>query len=96
MEGITKQRNVELFGVLEDSRESYWNRVQIVLSILRNAMPYMNWTEKDIASVQRLGARNWNNVKPRPILVELTTLLDKITLLSYGRDPLKKNGYRDI
>ena len=92
IEGMTKRKNIKLFGVREDNRESYWNCLQIVLQIFREALPTIQWTEKDIMRVQRLGARRGNQDMPRPILVEMTTFLDKLTLLRFGRGPLQNMG----
>ena len=85
-EGMFIRNNIKMYGVYEGERESYWSCVQTVLNVLREALPTVPWSEKDIVRVQRLGpARGNNRYKPRPLLVQMNTLLDKLTLLKFGR-----------
>lgn len=92
-EGMFIRNNIKMYGVYEGERESYWSCVQTVLNVLREALPTVPWSEKDIVRVQRLGpARGNNRYKPRPLLVQMNTLLDKLTLLKFGRDVLRTKG----
>ena len=96
-EQLMKRNNVWIFGVPEKDRESYWDCLQSVLQLFREAAPGVPWSEKDISKVQRLGAprssgRNW--YQPRPILVEITTFFDKLMILKYGRELLRNKGIK--
>ena len=94
-ESIQRRNNVKMFGVIEQENETYWSCLQAVLNALREALPKLEWNEKDIVRVQRLGPSNRKfPLKPRPILVEMATLLDKLTLLRAGRNNLRKMGIR--
>ena len=92
-EGMFIRNNVKMYGVYEGENESYFDCVQTVLNLLREALPTIPWSEKDIIRVQRLGpARGNSQYKPRPLIVQLNTLLDKLTLLRFGREVLRLRG----
>jgi len=94
-EGLVKRNNIKLFGLYEEDHEPYWKCLQKVLQLFREAVPGVQWSEKDIARVQRLGAPRVNDQsRPRPLIVEMTTFLDKLTLLRYGRNGLRNRGVR--
>ncbi|RUM94909.1 MAG: hypothetical protein DSZ28_00745 [Thiothrix sp.] len=95
LEYTIRRNGIRLLGVQEQDRESYWTCVQTVLHLFRRSVPGVPWTEKDIIRVQRLGPPHGTGTqKPRPILVEVATFLDKLTLLKYGRDPLRRIGIK--
>ena len=93
-EQILKRNNIKMFGVPERDREPYRECLDTVLQLFREAAPGVPWSEKDIIKVQRLGAprRNANHSRPRPLLVEITTFFDKLILLKYGREVLRRKG----
>jgi len=48
LEGDMRRNAVRLFGVHEDSRESYWSCLQTILRLFRGSVPGIAWSEKDI------------------------------------------------
>ena len=93
MEGNLKKNNIKLFGIPEPGNEPYWNCLQNVLHLLREAMPGMTWSEKDLVKVQRLGPTGQRG-RSRPVLVQMSTFLDKLLILRHARDALRSRGIR--
>ena len=92
-ESTARRTNIKLFGVFDTEKESYWDCLQTVLNLFREAIPTVPWSEKDIVRVQRLGPkRRFNTHEPRPIVVEMASLWDKLALLKYGRNMLRSKG----
>ena len=95
IEGNLKKNNIKLYGIPEPENEPYWNCLQNVLHLLREAMPGMTWSEKDLVKVQRLGQTGrGQRGRSRPVLVQMSTFLDKLVILRHGRDPLRSRGIR--
>lgn len=92
-ENSIKKNCIKFFGLIEANQETYWGCLQYVLQVLRDAMPGVPWTEKDIIRVQRLGPlRRGQYNRPRPVIVEMATFMDKLNILRYGRDALRSRG----
>jgi len=91
-----RRNNVRLFGVPEVRRESYWDCLHTVLKLLNEAVPDVDWEERDIVRVQRIGAGSKGKPEnsPRPILVSFVTWSNKLTVLQRGRDPLRQKGVK--
>ena len=79
-----------MFGVYEAEYNSYWQCLQSVLTVFRETVPSVAWNERDIVRVQRRDNRS----RPRPVVVEMATLHDKINLLQNRRNPTQGKGIR--
>ena len=95
IESTVKRNNIKLFGLHEVENETYWNGLQYVLQLLREVLPGVMWSEKDIVKVQRLGPpRRGQRGEPRPVLVQMSTFFDKLIILRHGREALRGRGIR--
>ena len=95
IEGNLKKNNIKFFGIPEAEKEPYWNCLQSVLQLLRETMPGVPWSEKDLVRVQRLGPTGrGHGGRSRPVLVQLSTFFDKLCILRHGRDALRSRGVR--
>lgn len=81
-----RRKNILLFGVAEEER-SYKELEEIVLHIITETME-IDCTQREIELVKRIGRKS---VKPRPILVSVTTMGRKIELLQ-NKHKLEKTG----
>ena len=88
----TVRNNVRLFGVKEERKETYWDCLNTVMYLLREAVPDVDWQRRDIVRVQRLGTRSSQHGRPRPVLVAFATWSDKLALLQGGREGLRSKG----
>ncbi len=88
LEAFSRRDNVVLYGVTEESDETHDLCKDAVISILNAHVKTKLWQRADIVRAHRLGARDSDRVKPRPIIAKFCVTDDKITALKH-RSALK-------
>lgn len=74
---FNRRKNLIIFGVEEEEGKGYHELENLILSLLNKYSTY-KFNSNDLEFVRRLGKRS---MKPRPILLTLTTMGKKIQLL---------------
>ncbi|KAK6195000.1 hypothetical protein SNE40_000521 [Patella caerulea] len=91
-ENRLKERNVLIFGLKENERETFEECLQLVRDILVNEFRIEGANSDSIICIERthrVGKKNHNSPNPRPILVSFNRLKGRDLVLSTGRKYVK-------
>eukprot|EP00745_Piridium_sociabile_P028451 TRINITY_DN4581_c0_g1_i8.p1 TRINITY_DN4581_c0_g1~~TRINITY_DN4581_c0_g1_i8.p1 ORF type:complete len:674 (-),score=116.05 TRINITY_DN4581_c0_g1_i8:159-2180(-) len=84
IESFSRRNNLRFFNVYEGPHEDGSQCIRKVVQLLNRFFPAKQWTTDDVERAHRLGQRNSNYSRPRPIIARLYRWQDKLCILRAG------------
>ena len=80
-ERYSRRSNVLIYGMREESAETYNACMGRVLDILQRYFSHKQWLEVDIERTHRLGPKSPDNQRPRPVIIRFQRWSDAMSVM---------------